>query len=139
MLCCRLYPVAFATSRRIAKDIELCGYHIPAGVCRYLHSLPTDGRCCIDSLFKLRCYGLSTLVARNGNKVARKGNKIACFRIQNRLVLVVYAYKVVVFSKKCGQAFMYHVRHGASICISTHVKVLKFTNGNGNDIVVPSS
>ena len=33
---CRLYPVAFATSRKIAKEIELCGYHIPAGVCNFV-------------------------------------------------------------------------------------------------------
>jgi len=28
----RLFPITFATSRRIPKDIELFGYHIPAGV-----------------------------------------------------------------------------------------------------------
>ena len=32
MRTCRLFPITFATSRRIAKDIELFGYHIPAGV-----------------------------------------------------------------------------------------------------------
>jgi len=36
--CCRLYPVVFATSRIIAKDIELCGYHIPAGVRSLINS-----------------------------------------------------------------------------------------------------
>jgi len=40
----RLYPVAFATSRRIAKDIELCGYHIPAGVRSLFFTFPLSDR-----------------------------------------------------------------------------------------------
>ena len=37
--CCRLFPITFATSRRIAKDIELFGYHIPAGVMTFCHTV----------------------------------------------------------------------------------------------------
>ena len=34
----RLYPITFTTSRIIAKDIELAGYHVPKGVTSILRT-----------------------------------------------------------------------------------------------------